>query len=287
MAMGIQPEELIAEYCDLDAVSRALHRGDAAAAEAEIDKAMQAFLAEDPDAETLALLVNCLFVVLQYHVFYTYLDEKSFALGEQYADRLAMRKDWEAWNAGAALSDAAWITPAAEQTKTAVFEAIRALHLTADDFDEVPAPEMKEPKWQKKTYGDFELVTIADAEITDDGGLAKDKSPEGKSYILKDADGVTYYLNNIRKSAVPGGLDAEEEHLYTADGWIDGYTGKQPREIEFEIYDGGFIFTYSTDGTDDSCTAQDPRWMPYEIWVQSRIARRRAQQKAFLAKYGH
>ena len=287
MAMGIQPEELIAEYCNLDAVSGALHRGDYAAAETEIDKAMQAFLAEDPDAETLALLVNCLFVVLQFHVFYRYLDEKSLALGEQYADRLAMRKDWEAWNAGAPLSDAAWITPAAEQTKTAVFEAIRALHLTADDFDEVPAPEMKEPKRQKKTYGDFELVTIADAVIIDDGGLAKDSSPVGKSYILKDADGVTYYLNNIRKSAVPGGLDAEEEHLYTADGWIDGYTGKQPREIEFEIYDGGFIFTYSTDGVDDSCADQDPRWMPYEIWVQSRIARRRAQQKAFLAKYGH
>ena len=286
MAMGIQPEELIAEYCDLDAVSGALHRGDHAAAETEIDKAMQAFLAEEPDAETLALLVNCLFVVLQYHVFYTYLDQKSFALGEQYADRLAMRKDWEAWNTGAALSDAAWITPADPQTKTAVFAAIRSLQLTADDFDEVPAPEMKEPKWQKKTYGDFELVTIADAEIIDDGGLAKDKSPAGKSYILKDADGVTYYLNNIRKSSVPGGLDAEEEHLYTADGWIDGYTGKQPREIEFEIYDGGFIFTYSTDGVDDSAE-KDPRWMPYEIWVQSRIARRRAQQKAFLAKYDH
>ena len=286
MAMGIQPEELIAEYCDLEAVSGALHRGDYAKAEAEIDKAMKAFLAEEPDPETLSLLVNCLFVVLQYHVFYTYLDEKSLSLGETYADRLAMRKDWDAWKNGEALSGEAWITPAAEQTKAGIFAAIQALHLTADDFDEIPAPEMKQPKTQKKTYGDFELVTIADAEIIDDGGLSADPSPEGKSYILKDTDGVTYYLNNIRKSSVPGGLDAEEEHLYTADGRIDGYTGNELREIEFEIYDGGFIFTYSTDGVDDSCAARDPRWMPYEIWVNNRIAKRRAQQKAFLALYG-
>lgn len=286
MAMGIRPEELIAEYCDLEAVSGALHRGDKQAAEQEIDKAMQAFLAEEPDSETLALFVNCLFVVLQYHVFYTYLDEKSLTLGESYAERLAMRKDWDAWKGGSPLSDAAWISPAAAETKAEIFSAIGALHLTADDFDEVPAPEMKEPKWQKKTYGDFELVTIADAEIIDDGGLHDDPDPSGKSYILKDADGVTYYLNNIRKSAVPGGLDADTEHLYTADGRIDGYTGDTLREIDFEIYDGGYIFTYSTDGVDDSCAEKDPRWMPYEIWVQSRIARRRAQQKAFLARYG-
>ena len=286
MAMGIRPEELIAEYCDLDAVSGALHRGDYAAAEQEIDRAMREVLAEEPDAETLSLFVNCLFVVLQYHVFYTYLDESSLTLGESYAERLAMRKDWDAWKNSAPLSAAEWIRPASDAAKQQIFAAIRALHLTADDFDEVPAPEMKEPKWQKKTYGDFELVTIADAEIIDDGGLRADRSPEGKSYILKDADGVTYYLNNIRKSSVPGGLDADTEHLYTADGRIDGYTGEALREIEFEIYDGGYIFTYSTEGVDDSCAEKDPRWMPYEIWVQSRIARRRAQQKAFLAQYG-
>ena len=132
--------------------------------------------------------------------------------------------------------------------------------------------------------GDFELVTIADAEITDDGGLAADPDPAGKSYVLRDADGAVYYLNNIRKSAVPGGLDPEEEHLYTADGRIEGYTGTQLREIEFEIYDGGFIFTYSTDGTDDAA-AVNPRWQPYEDWVQQRIAGRRSRQAAFLAKY--
>ena len=287
MAMGIQPEELIAEYCDLNAVTKALHRADHAAVRTEIDKAMRAILDADPDDEALSLLVNCLFVVLQYHVFYTFLDAKSLTLGENYAARLAMRKDWTAWKSGDAFGAESWLSADGDAAKRLVFEAIESLHLTAEDFDEVPAPEMKEPKWQKKTYGDFELITIADAEITDDGGLAADKNPAGKSYILKDSDSVTYYLNHIRKSSVPGGLDADTEHLYTADGWIDGYTGKQPREIEFEIYDGGFIFTYTTDGVDDSCAEKDPRWMPYEIWVQGRIARRRAQQKAFLAKYGH
>ncbi|MBQ5338026.1 MAG: hypothetical protein J6Z40_02550 [Oscillospiraceae bacterium] len=283
MAMGIQPEELIAEYCDLQKIAKALHRGSHADASAEIDRAVRAMMQEEPDDETLSLLVNCLFVVLQYHVFYDYLGRANLTLGDTYADRAAMRADWAAWKQSAALSDAAWLSE--QDAKQHVFAAMEALHLNADDFDEYPAPEMKEPKWQKKTYGDFELVTIADAEITDDGGLFSDPDPSGKSYVLHDADGVTYYLNSIRKSDVPGGLDPEEEHLYTADGWIDGYTGKQPREIEFEIYDGGIIFTYTTDGVDDSAAEKDPRWMPYEIWVQNRIAKRRARQAAFLSAY--
>ena len=283
MAMEIQPEELIAEYCDLEAMSRALVSGDTAAVRAEIDAAMHGFLAEEPDDETLSLLVNCLFVVLQYHVFYDFLDRASLKLGDTYAARLAMRQDWAAREMGKPSGDAEWLSDAAEKAR--VFAALDALYLNADDFDEYPAPEMKEPKWQKKTYGDFELVTIADAEITDDGGLFADPEPSGKSYVLRDADGAVYYLNNIRKSAVPGGLDPGEAHLYTADGRIDGYTGRDLREIEFEIYDGGIIFTYTTDGVDDSEAARDPRWMPYEIWVQGRIAKRRARQAKFLAAY--
>ena len=283
MAMGIQPEELIAEYCDLKALSDAVYRGKKAAAENLIDKAMREILAEKPDAETLSLLVNCLFVVLQYHVFYDFLDRAKLTLRDTYEERAAMRADWDAWQNGAAFSDAAWLNHTNEKQR--VFAALAALHLNVDDFDEYPAPEIKEPKWQKKTYGDFELVTIADAEITDDGGLFSDPAPAGKSYVLHDADGVTYYLNHIRKSDVPGGLDPEEEHLYTADGWIDGYTGKEQREIEFEIYDGGIIFTYTTDGVDDSAAERDPRWMPYEIWVQNRIAKRRDRQAKFLAAY--
>lgn len=283
MAMGIQPEELIAEYCDLELLADALFRGNDAEAAAEIDRAMRGFLAEQPDDETLSLLVNCLFVVLQYHVFYDYLERAKLTLGDTYADRAAMRADWTAWKQGEPFGDAAWLN--AESAKQRVFEAIETLHLNADDFDEYPAPEMKEPKWQKKTYGSFELVTIADAEITDDGGLFSDAAPDGKNYVLHDADGVIYYLNNIRKSDVPDGLGSETGRLYTADGRIDGYTGKELREIEFEIYDGGVIFTYTTDGVDDSAAEKDPRWMPYEIWVQGRIAKRRARQAKFLAAF--
>lgn len=283
MAMGIQPQELIAEYCNLEAVSGALLRGDSTAVQTEIDRAMRAFLAEDPDDETLSLLVNCLFVVLQYDVFYNFLEQTKLSLGDTHADRAAMRKDWAAWKQNEALGDVQWVSdPAA---KVRIFEAVEALHLTAEDFDEIPAPEMKEPKWQKKTYGSFELVTIADAVITDDGGLYASADPVGRSFVLRDADGVTYYLNNIRKSELPDNMEPASGGLYTADGWIDGYTGKQLREIEFEVYDGGVIFTYTTDGVDDSAAARDPRWMPYEIWVQNRIAKRRAQQAAFLAQY--
>ncbi len=281
--MGIQPKELIAEYCDLELLADALVRGNDEEAKQEIDKAMRGFLAEEPDEETLSLLVNCLFVVLQYHVFYDYLDRAELTLGDTYADRAAMRADWAAWKQGEPLAHTAWLNT--ESAKIRVFEVLETLHLNADDFDEIPAPEMKEPKWVKKTYGDFELVTIADAEITDDGGLFSDAAPEGKDYVLHDADGVTYYLNHIRKSDVPEGLGNETGRLYTADGRIDGYTGSELREIEFEIYDDGVVFTYTTDGVDDSAVEKDPRWMPYEIWVQGRIAKRRARQAKFLAAF--
>lgn len=285
MAMGIQPAELIAGYCDLDLLKSSLHSQNSSAVRKEIDRAMRGFLAEKPDNETLSLLVNCLFVVLQYDVFFDFLNRRGLTLGETHSARVAMRKDWSLRQNGEALSDAQWLSENDETKKQQVFEAIESLHLTADDFDEIPAPEMKEPKWQKKTYGDFELVTIADAEITDDGGLSASPDPVGKDFVLRDADGVTYYLYHVRKSDIPGNMDMEDGRLYTADGRIDGYTGEQLREIEFEIYDGGVIFTYTTDGVDDSAAERDPRWMPYEIWVQGRIAKRRAQQAAFLAQY--
>lgn len=290
MAMGIQPAELIAGYCDLDLLKSALNPQDTAAVDSgtvrrEIDRAMRGFLAEKPDDETLSLLVNCLFVVLQYDVFFDFLNRRGLTLGETHAARAAMRKDWASWQKDGSLTDAEWLSDHSAEQKRLVFDVIAALHLTADDFDEIPAPEMKEPKWQKKTYGDFELVTIADAEIIDDGGLSASPDPVGKDFVLRDADGVTYYLYHVRKSDIPSNIEMDDSRLYTADGRIDGYTGEQLREIEFEIYDGGVIFTYTTDGVDDSAAQRDPRWMPYEIWIQGRIAKRRAQQAAFLAQY--
>ena len=198
MSMGIQPEELIAQYCDLKRLTRAVEQGAYDQVRRAADSTMKKIFAEKPDDETLALLVNCLFVVLQYHVFYGFLDRAKLTLGETYADRAAMRRDWDAWQAGQALGDEKWLSK--PDDKVRVFEAIAALNLTADDFDEYPAPEIKEPKWQKKTFGEFELVTIADAEITDDGGLFASPNPVGKDFVLHDADGVTYYLYHVRKS---------------------------------------------------------------------------------------
>lgn len=285
MSAGIQPVELIGSYCDLEKITNALLGGDAAAVRKEIDKAMRAFLKEEPDEDTLALFVNCLFVVLQYHVFYEFLDQAALVLNDTYADRAALRADWEAWQQGNALSDAEWMENADDAAKKRVLEAIGALYLTADDFDEFPVPEMKEPKWQKKTYGDFELVTIADAEITDDGGLFSAKDPTGKNYVLHDADGVTYHLSNVRRSELPENMTADGCGLFCADGWIDGYTSRQKREIEFEIYDGGVIFTYTTNGVNDAAGVNHPLWQPYTLWMQDRMNKRTAQQTAFLKKY--
>ncbi|MCQ2416217.1 MAG: hypothetical protein MJ071_00190 [Oscillospiraceae bacterium] len=280
--MEIQPEELIANYCNLKNITNALYKENYPVVQKELDSAMKRIMAEQPDEETLSLLVNCLFVVLQYDVFYAFMERAKLTLIDTYESRQSMREDWNRWLEGKQISDARWLNQG--KKKAYVYAALQALHLSADDFDEFPSPELKEPKWQKKSYGDFELVTIADAEIVDDGGLSADTDPTGKNYVLKDADGAVYHLNAIRKSSVPGGLHANEEHLYTADGYIEGYTGKTLREIEFEMYDEGYIFTYSTTGVDDE-DAESSIWQPYEQWIQERIAKRRAQQAEFLAKY--
>lgn len=289
MTNGIQPDALIAQYCDLNAVFQAVSHKKYSIAAAEIDKAMRQIAAEQTDPEALEIFANCLQIVMQYDIFYRLLDAIGCELTETYEARAAMRADYEAWKSGSELSDAAWLSQPHSAVKIRLFKAIDALSLTVADFDEVPKDGIQIPKLQKKTYGEFEMVTIADAVITDDGGLSADADPTGKNYTLTDADGVRYYLNDIHRSRVPGGLNLEGGKHYAATGWIEGYTGSQPRGIEFELYRDGssvsYIFSYSTEGTDDAAAPPDPRWAEYEAWVAQRIAQRHAHQEAFLAKY--
>ncbi len=289
MSNGLQPEELIARYCDLNAVFQAVYHKKYAAASAEIDRAMKQIAAEQTEQEDLDILANCFQLVLQYDIFCRLLDAIGCELTDSYEGRAAMREDYARWKAGEALSDTAWLSQPHSAVKLRLFRTIDALSLSVQDFDEIPQKGIAIPKLQRKTYGDFEMVTVADAEITDDGGLSAEKDPAGKDYILTDSDGVRYHLQGVRRSRVPGGLRLEGGTHYTATGWIEGYTGKMPREIEFDLLrEGGetsYVFSYSTDGTDDAEAAPDPRWAEYEAWVAERIANRRRHRAEFLAKY--
>jgi len=289
MSNGIQPQELIAQYCDLNAVFQAVYHKKYSTASGLIDKAMQQIAAEQTDPEDLEILANCFRIVMQYDIFCRLLEEIGCELGDTYESRAAMREDYDRWKSGGQVSEDAWLSTPHSAVKIRLFKAIDALALSVTDFDEIPKAGILTPKWQKKTYGEFEMVTIADAEITDDGGLSADADPSGKDYVLKDADGAVYHLHNIRRSRVPGGLKLEGGKHYTAEGTIEGYTGSAPRQIEFEILreDGqvSYIFSYSTDGTDDAEAPADPRWAEYEAWVAQRIENRRACRDAFLAKY--
>ncbi|MBR3267618.1 MAG: hypothetical protein IKI58_02665 [Oscillospiraceae bacterium] len=286
MPEGMNPEELIARYCDLNAVFQAVYHKKYAAASAEIKRAMQQITAEQTEQEDRELLANCFLVVLQYDVFYRLLDAIGCELTESYDDRAAMRADYECWKRGDTPGDTAWLTKPHSAVKIRLFKAIDALSLSVSDFDEIPQEDILIPKLQKKTYGNFEMVTIADAIITDDGGLAADPDPSGKDYTLTDADGVRYHLHNVRKTRVPGGLRLAGGTHFTADGWIEGYTGRQTREIEFDLLrENGtvsYVFSY---GTDDAEAEPDPRFAAYEAWVAQRIENRRRHRDAFLAEF--
>ena len=151
--MEIQPEELIANYCNLKSITNALYKENYPVVQKELDSAMKRILAEQPDDETLSLLVNCLFVVLQYDVFYDFMNRAKLTLADSYESRQAMGQDWNSWLEGKTVSDSRWLNQG--KKKAYVFAAMQALHLSADDFDEFPAPDLKEPKWQKKSYGDL------------------------------------------------------------------------------------------------------------------------------------
>lgn len=289
MANGIQPQELIAQYCDLNAVFQAVYHKKYSAASAEIDKAMRQITAEQTEPEDLELLANCFQIVMQYDIFYRLLEEIGCELADSFDARAAMRADYEAWKSGGQPGDFPWLTQPHPAVKIRLFKAIDALSLAVTDFDEIPREGILIPKWQKKTYGEFEMVTIADAEITDDGGLSAAGDPAGRSFTLRDADGAVYHLHDLHRSRVPGGLKLEGGRHFTAEGTIEGYTGSTPRQIELELVhaDGkdSYIFSYSTDGTDDAEAPADPRWADYEAWVAQRIENRRRHREAFLARY--
>ena len=285
MSNGIQPQELIGQYCDLNAV---YHKKYSAAA-AEIDKAMRQIAAEQTEPDDLELFANCFQIVMQYDIFYRLLEEIGCELTDSYEARAAMRQDYEAWKSGGRPGDSAWLTQAHPAVKIRLFRAMDALSLAVTDFDEIPKEGILIPKQQKKTYGEFEMVTIADAEITDDGGLAEAGDPAGRNFTMRDADGAVYHLSDVHRSRVPGGLKLEGGRHYTAAGTIEGYTGSVPRQIELELLResgrNSYIFSYSTEGTDDAEAPADPRWAEYDAWVAQRIENRRRHRAAFLAKY--
>jgi len=294
MSQGIQPQDVVADYCDLNGVFQAVCHKKFSAASSLIDQAMKKVLEDGYEPEELDLIVNCFLLVLQYDIFYQLLDELGCELGETFESRAAMCAEYENWKKSGEAGGAAWLidengAAAHPAVKIRVFRSLDALYLSASAFDEVPRADVMKPKCQKKTYGEFEMVTIADAEIVDDGGFLADEKPAGKDFTLRDADGVIYHLNQVRRSRVPGDLDLEGGKHYTAEGTIEGYTGAVSRQIEFEVFQeddrSSFVFSYSTEGTDDGDTPVDPRWADYESWIEKRIAAHQLHKEAFLSRY--
>ena len=123
MTNGIQPDALIAQYCDLNAVFQAVSHKKYSIAAAEIDKAMRQIAAEQTDPEALEIFANCLQIVMQYDIFYRLLDAIGCELTETYEARAAMRADYEAWKSGSELSDAAWLSQPHSAVKIRLFKA--------------------------------------------------------------------------------------------------------------------------------------------------------------------
>ena len=191
MSNGLQPEELIAQYCDLNAVFQAVYHKKYAAASAEIDRAMKQIAAEQTEREDLDILANCFQIVMQYDIFYRLLSEIGCELTESYDDRAAMREDYAKWKAGEALSETAWLTQPHSAVKIRLFKAIDALSLSVQDFDEIPKAGIAIPKTQKKTYGRQDRASNAEIQGPVEPGRANAEKKRGCDRIKKpDRKGI-------------------------------------------------------------------------------------------------
>lgn len=289
------------EFCSLKKIRRALSRSDDAGVTAELDCAMRKLLAAEQsgelDEDELPELVNFLFVILHYDCFYGTMQRMDCDLADSYAAREAMCAEYADWKANGRAGSGEWLICERKNAdipalKERLFAVLDALCLPVGDFCEFEPPEMRPPRWVRKPFEDFEVVTICDVPLTDDGGLRADPHPNGKSFTMTDADTAVYHLSGVRETTDTHAdmnqvmFAGDTPRSFTAMGWIEGYTGRQRREIEFSVMqDGTAVFSYSTQGVDDACAETDPRWGGYEAWAESRIAFRRQYQAEFIARH--
>lgn len=286
----MHPEEYLEGYYDYDAAADALLNADYETAGKLSQDAVKLLLEDyEADSEEFTILVNCMFVVMQYHVMETLMQHMECTLPETYAGRQEMAAAYAAWQRGDAF-DAAWLTVQSGDAQAAavrLFRAIDALGLDIADFDEIAPPDAPQPKCIRKQYGSTEVVTVTDAEITDDQGLAQDPAPEGKDFVLTDADGVKYHLYGLQRTKVSEELRAEVPDVtqFTAQGWIDGYTCKTRRSVQIGLSaEGSYVFSFIAVKADDTVPSAHVKWEKYEAWAEARIAGRRARQAAFIQR---
>ena len=293
--------ERLEEFCSLKQLRRALSRSDDAGVTEEIDRTMKKLLEAERNGELyedeLTELVNFLFVVLHYDCFYGTMQRMDCDLENSHAAREAMCADYAQWKETGAAGDGQWLICTRKNAdipalKARLFAVIDALCLPVGDFCEFEPDGMKPPRWVRKAFEDFEVITICDVQVTDDGGLLSDPHPNGKAFTVTDSDGAVYHLGGVRETNDShADMDQymftdESPRCFAAMGWIEGYTGPQRREIEFSMLsDGTAVFSYSAQGVDDSCAENDPRWGGYEGWAKARIAFRRGYQADFIARH--
>lgn len=286
------------QYVSFRALRRALSRSDFAAVTAELHRAAEQIAAAEKagalTGDEPSAIVNLLFVVLHYDLFYGLMQRLDCDLIDSYAAREAMCADFDLWKSTGTPGEGLWLTTFRKNAdipalKSQLFAALEALFLPVREFCEYPPEGTAEPKWVRKEIGEFELVTITDAVITADDGLFDDPRPNGKSYTLTDSDGCVYHLGGVRETTADHAemqrvvLPKEGGRCFTAMGWIEGYTGRQRREIEFTLLpDRTAVFSFSTQEVDDSAAEEDARWRDYNAWADARMAFRREYLAAFL-----
>lgn len=183
----------------------------------------------------------------------------------------AFLSDYEAWNADSLIKDDSkilWLKYssvsrdveqiASVDEKSLFFEIMDRFGFTVEYYEPLPVGAAI-PDMRIATYGDGRIW-----DIVNDGGLATDQRPVGKTFELTDKYGLKTTLQILRQGDNGRGKKCD----FWGMGTIEGYTSDDPVEISVELENGkvhylSVLIKHSKHSEHYKVFATFPLWQDY------------------------
>ncbi len=167
---------------------------------------------------------------------------------------------------------------ASADEKKLFFEIMDHLKLPIEYFEPIPA-ETAMPDMRIPTYGEGYIT-----DIVDDGGLANDKEPIGKIFVLTDKLGLKTQFTAQRMGRDECGKICD----YYGIGTVEGYTSSNPVTINVYLWQGKISYINVRISGHDARREHEqafrtfPLWQKHLAWVDKKQAIYEVCVEAFL-----
>ncbi len=123
--------------------------------------------------------------------------------------------------------------------------------------------------------------------LTDDGGLASDTQPVGKTFTLTDELGLKAVVKILRMATAEDNNNNRFVAAYIGEGTIEGYTSARVRSISISRIRGRTVFFYLCIENDDLKVYYDcPLWQEYHSFNAERLRTCDKHIQALKSHYG-